>query len=577
MRRLHVAILMVLLGLCLSVPALAASSVAIDAAEQLHSLGLLQGAGTNADGSINYDLDSAMTRDAGITMLVRMLGKENDAKAGKWNHPFSDIPTWLEPYVGYAYANKLTDGVGNVDGKPVYGAKNNMTATQYLTFVLRSLGYKSGADFQWDKAWELTDKLGITHGEYSEKNNDRFTRGDMAIVSLAAHQYGAGHMAQQPTTASAPATLTSEQIFEKCSPSVVYVTVYNKKGELTASGSGFFVSSNGVVVTNFHVIDGCATAQIETADTHKTYKVKGVYNYNIDEDWAVLQVDGSGFSPLQIGGDDTIVGGATVYALGSPLGFQNTISEGLISNPARTLGGVDFIQTSAAISHGSSGGALLNKYGQVIGITSASFDDGQNINLALPMRYVDTSSRGTYTVLDKISGTTKTSTENPVDVLRTYLIAKGKTSFLESGEGTLTSYTLDYTANNGYTYSLVYGDINGWMYIVEEYETKFSSVETLLYFYGAGTNEYAAKATYYYTETGTFPLKMSVGFAFVDRETITTESAFEFYSWMGSTSVPQSSAEFQCYKGVLDLIYMADGLFEYFGIPLTMEDFGYVY
>lgn len=69
MRRLHVAILMVLLGLCLSVPALAASSVAIDAAEQLHSLGLLQGAGTNADGSINYDLDSAMTRDAGITII----------------------------------------------------------------------------------------------------------------------------------------------------------------------------------------------------------------------------------------------------------------------------------------------------------------------------------------------------------------------------------------------------------------------------------------------------------------------------------------------------------------------------
>jgi hypothetical protein len=83
------------------------------------------------------------------------------------------------------------------------------------------------------------------------------------------------------------------------------------------------------------------------------------------------------------------VGGATVYAIGSPLGLQNTISAGIISNPARVDGDMTYIQMSAAISPGSSGGALLNKYGQVIGITSATYTSGQNLNLSIPLTYLE--------------------------------------------------------------------------------------------------------------------------------------------------------------------------------------------
>ena len=77
-----------------------------------------------------------------------------------------------------------------------------------------------------------------------------------------------------------------------------------------------------------------------------------------------------------------------MYAIGSPKGLQNTITTGIISNPSREDGGIKYIQTSAAISAGSSGGALINKYGQVIGITSGSYLGGQNLNVALPMTYV---------------------------------------------------------------------------------------------------------------------------------------------------------------------------------------------
>ncbi len=162
------------------------------AANELHALGLFNGVGTNPDGSINYDLKRAMTREEGVTMLVRMLGKESEAKAGSWSIPFSDVSDWARPYVGYAYANGLTNGMGKTaDGKELFGGGPNytLTAAQYLTFVLRSLGYESGKDFLWDSAWRKTDAISLTNGEYSSANNNDFLRGDAVIVSLAAYKF----------------------------------------------------------------------------------------------------------------------------------------------------------------------------------------------------------------------------------------------------------------------------------------------------------------------------------------------------------------------------------------------------
>lgn len=157
--------------------AFAASDEAIKAAEILHGYGLLNGSGTNADGSINYDLDRAPTRYEAVTMLVRLLGKEDEAKSQKWETPFTDLVEWAKPYVGYAYNNGLTSGISAT----TFGGDFFVNASQYLTFVLRALGYSSEADFSWDKAWELTDRLGITNGEYSASTE--FTRGDVAVVS----------------------------------------------------------------------------------------------------------------------------------------------------------------------------------------------------------------------------------------------------------------------------------------------------------------------------------------------------------------------------------------------------------
>lgn len=111
-------------------------------------------------------------------MLVRLLGKEEEAKTGKWTTPFTDVADWAKPYVGYAYTNGLTTGTSAT----TFGGNATVNASEYLTFVLRALGYESGTDFQWDKAWELSDQIGLTNREY-DANTVNFTRGDVAVVS----------------------------------------------------------------------------------------------------------------------------------------------------------------------------------------------------------------------------------------------------------------------------------------------------------------------------------------------------------------------------------------------------------
>lgn len=178
MKRILALILSFVLMFALAVPAFAVSSEAVDAANALHELGLFNGTGADAAGNPNFDLDRTPTRYEAVTMLVRLLGKEAEAKAGAWTTPFADVADWARPYVGYAYANGLTSGTSAT----AYGGNCPVTASQYLTFVLRALGYQSGTDFQWDEAWKLSDKIGLTNGEYNA-NTPSFTRGDVAVIS----------------------------------------------------------------------------------------------------------------------------------------------------------------------------------------------------------------------------------------------------------------------------------------------------------------------------------------------------------------------------------------------------------
>ena len=151
--------------------AFAAADEAAEAAEGLYSLGLFQGTGTNADGTPIYSLDRVPTRNQAIIMLIRLLGREEEALAGSYETPFTDITSAnMAQYIGYAYENGLSNGVSAT----AYGGERTVKANQYITFVLRALGYVSGEDFTVSEACRFADSIGLTNGEYTA--GGKFTR-----------------------------------------------------------------------------------------------------------------------------------------------------------------------------------------------------------------------------------------------------------------------------------------------------------------------------------------------------------------------------------------------------------------
>ena len=199
------------------------------------------------------------------------------------------------------------------------------------------------------------------------------------------------------------ASMTAEQLYDRCSPAVFYIELYDAEGKEVKTGSGFFISTDGLAVTNFHVIQGAASAKVTTSDG-KTHNVRGVYAYDRTSDVALIQVAGSGFSCLPLGDSDALAAGMTVYTIGSPLGMQNSMSKGIIAYPSRSIGGVSYIQTDAPISSGSSGGALIDTYGRVVGITAAAFTSPQtqNLNLAMPIGDILSLSAGPLVTLSSL-------------------------------------------------------------------------------------------------------------------------------------------------------------------------------
>ena len=145
------------------------------AAQCLKELGLFRGVSET-----NFDLERAPSRLEALVMLIRVLGQEQQALRSTWAHPFTDVPAWADPYVGFAYENGLTNGIS----ASLFGMQDADAAT-YLTFMLRALGYsdENGQDFTWDNPFSLARRVGILP---ECVDLEAFWRADTALVSYAA-------------------------------------------------------------------------------------------------------------------------------------------------------------------------------------------------------------------------------------------------------------------------------------------------------------------------------------------------------------------------------------------------------
>lgn len=169
----------------------------------------------------------------------------------------------------------------------------------------------------------------------------------------------------------------------RLSTSIVMIAVFDNSKKLLGTGSGIMIGRDGFILTNNHVIRGGYYFEVRIEDDEKIYETNEVIKYHNHLDLAIIRI-ARVLNPLRLyNGKESLVRGQKVVAIGSPLGLFNSVSDGIISG-FRNIDNVDMIQFSAPTSPGSSGGAVLNMYGEVIGISTSGFSEGQNINLAVP-------------------------------------------------------------------------------------------------------------------------------------------------------------------------------------------------
>ena len=148
-------------------------------ADKLYAEGLFLGYGKDSNGKPIYGLEDSATRSQAVVMMVRIMGKTEEANNAEYSVPFVDVPNWAKQAIGYAYTHGLTAGTSATTFSPNLTISN----TEYITFCLRALGYDANVDFEWDKAYIKANELGVIEDNEYTNRDEFFSRADMVIIS----------------------------------------------------------------------------------------------------------------------------------------------------------------------------------------------------------------------------------------------------------------------------------------------------------------------------------------------------------------------------------------------------------
>lgn len=402
MKKQFFALLCALALLAGAVPAAAAlEGEALRAADALATLNLVEA-------SADYALDEPATRAQAAVLLVRLAGAEQAAAKDLWISGFTDVPAWANTAVTYAAHQGWVSGVTVTAFKP----NNTVTANAWCAMLLRMLGYSDrSGDFTVSDAAAFAQRIGLvsrtydspmTRGDLFETMRDAMTfpyRDGSGTVIARLVERGVSTRAAANALGLLDETLTARQVADRHMAAVFRLDTYKKQEEVdakdpSANASGFFISADGLAVTNYHSIEDAiyATAVLSTGES---YPVEKVIYYDPGIDIAVLRVSRtstdrkstSAFAYLDLAGTEDIRPGDEVYTLGNPLGLGLAVSSGIISATGRSVERYTLpcVMNTADISKGSSGGALLNIYGRVIAVTSGAYTYGNNMYLAVPV------------------------------------------------------------------------------------------------------------------------------------------------------------------------------------------------
>jgi hypothetical protein len=187
------------------------------------------------------------------------------------------------------------------------------------------------------------------------------------------------------TAGQTPVSKLPAEIAREQSQAVVIVEPTDANGRALAQGSGFIVTPSGAIITNFHVIRGAARVRVKL-QSGDVYQTSDLIDVDQDKDIAILKIKGFKLPTVRLGDSDRTEVGESVVVISSPEGLSNSLTTGVLSG-VRRLETYRVFQITAPISQGSSGGALFDGSGAVIGITTYIMRSGQNINFAVPINY----------------------------------------------------------------------------------------------------------------------------------------------------------------------------------------------
>ena len=402
MKNRFIALLCALVLLVSAIPAASAlEGESARAADTLAALNIVRG---------DYALNATATRAHAAVLLVRLAGAEREAarQAITTRSPYYAAPAYARSAIAYAASQGWTTSQSAQSYRP----DAPITADAWCTMLLRMLGYSDKAgDFAASSAEVFAQRIGLlsqplsgelTRGQVFQSMRDALTfsyKDGSATVAERLVARGAASQATVSALGLLDRELTARQVADRHTAAVFCLDEYDTQDEIddgkpSGNASGFFITADGLAVTNYHSIeDGIyATATLSTGET---YPVESVVWYDPDIDIAVLRISRtatsgkstSAFAYLELTGTTDIRSGDTVYTLGNPLGLGLAVSSGIISSPARevTRYALPCVMNTADISKGSSGGALLNVYGRVIAVTSGAYTYGNNMYLAVPV------------------------------------------------------------------------------------------------------------------------------------------------------------------------------------------------
>ena len=186
--------------------------------------------------------------------------------------------------------------------------------------------------------------------------------------------------------------LSPSEVYEEALNYTVEINTYNENGTETSVSSGFFTDYSGTFVTNYHAVKDAYSVKIKTGDGG-IYNAEYILGWSEEKDIAVLKVD-IGFSVPAVLSDEKAKTAEEIYVMGSTVGMTGTFTNGIVSTAERQLeemnNNVKYIQITAPISNGNSGGPVINCYGEVIGIAAMCHNSAQNLNYAIPVYEIDT-------------------------------------------------------------------------------------------------------------------------------------------------------------------------------------------